>query len=313
MSESGQQRAAHIRKSYTEESFEAAFPGINRRSKATHVPPDLEGVAPSEFLVGDSQGYDLGLDSCDDAQLNFRAIMALGLFNYGSHYGSIAAPPAQWNLGVLTWYTIKVSPRWNRLVLITSAPDNVMQRIVPDSFHASRTPGMRLLRSHGRTYVARHIPTGAEIVVTSREDGKSDGVHNPMASRFLLMSDVPVSRREEEQLSSLPGMARNARRLLAGLVTRMSMTDPRRKWSTGNWYWDPLERPESENRESGDTERRLWGEGYEWDIEWHGYPHPSDVAQSMTDPVVGLQGSRLGRNRNSYEVILGSSVLRVKK
>ncbi|MFF8500753.1 hypothetical protein ACF07L_08885 [Streptomyces anulatus] len=307
MSNSGQRRAAHIRKSYTDESYEAAFTGIGRKLKAPHVPPEFKNVVPSE---SDPQAYDHGLDSCDELQLNFRSIMALGLFNRGS----IGAPPGKWDLSTLTWYTITVSPRWKQLVLITNAPDNVMERIVPrvDS-PVIGIPGMRLLRSHGRTYVARHVPTGAEIVTTSRSDGKSSGVHYPKSARLLPMSDVPMNREEERLVSDLPSMARNARRLLAGLVARMSTKDPRKKWATGNWYWDPLERPERERRRVEGPERRLWGAGYEWELEWTGFPYPIDVARSLTDPVIGLRGSRLGKNRNSYEVILGSSVLRINK
>ena len=96
-------------------------------------------------------------------------------------------------------------------------------------------------------------------------------------------------------------------------MTRMSMTDSRKKWASGNWYWDPLDRPESERRRSEWPERRLWGAGFEWKMEWTGFPHPTDVANSLVDPVVGLRGSRLGSNDESYEVILGSSVLRIKK
>ena len=310
MSNSGQQRAAYIRKKYTDESYEAALPGIGRRLKATHIPSELKGMVPPELASRDPRAYDHGLDSCDEAQLKFRSIMALGLFNRGS----IAAPPGKWDLSILTWYTITVSPRWKQLVLITHPSDNVMERIVP---HAGPLifgiPGMRLLRSHDRTYVARHIPTGAEIVTTSRADGKSDGIHNPGASRSRLMSDVPLTREEERLVSDLPPIARNARRLLAGLVTRMSMTDARKKWATGNWYCDPLKRPASESRRALWPERRLWGAGCEWEMEWTGFPHPIDVTRSLTDPVVGLRGSRLGGNKNSCEITLGSSVLRIKK
>ncbi|MFJ1803684.1 hypothetical protein [Streptomyces sp. NPDC088180] len=307
MSNSGRRRAARLRKIYTDESYEAALPGIGRKLKAPHVPSGFKNMLSSE---PDPQIYDHGLDSCDELQLKFRSTMALGLFNRGS----IGAPPGKWDLSTLTWYTITVSPRWNQLVFITNAPDNVMERIVPKAdTRVIGIPGMRLLRSHGRTYMARHVPTGAEIVTTSRSDGASRGVHYPPSARSLPMSDVPMNREEERLVSDLPSMARNARRLLAGLVTRMSTADPRRRWATGNWYWDPLERPESESRRVEWPERRLWGSGYEWEMEWTGFPYPIDVALSLTDPAIGLRGSRLRENRRSYEVILGSSVLRIKK
>ncbi|MFE6770132.1 hypothetical protein ACFVFD_14320 [Streptomyces fimicarius] len=307
MSNSGQRQAAHIRKNYTDESYEAAFPGIGRKLKALHGSSTFDAAVPSGLQP---PAYDHGLDSCDEVQLNFRSIMALGLFNRGS----IGAPPGKWDLSTLTWYTITVSARWKQLVLITNAPDNVMERIIPSGESSViGIPGMRLLRSHGRTYVAHHIPTGAEIVTTSRADGKSSGVHNPKASRSLPMSDVPMNDAEERLASDLPSMDRNARQLLAGLVTRMSTADPHKKWATGNWYWDPLERSESECRRVEWPERRLWGAGCEWEMEWTGFPYPIDVARSLTDPVIGLRGSRLGKSRIFYEVILGSSVLRIKK
>ncbi|WP_164492560.1 hypothetical protein [Streptomyces sp. CNQ-509] len=255
--------------------------------------------------------HDHGMDACEEGQLAFRSLVALGIFNRGD----MGAPPAAWHLHPLTTYTITVSPRWNRLVFITGAPDNVMGYFVP-GFGSAEFPGMRLISAYEGTYVARHVPTGAEFVSTHRRSGTSKKrlgpEENPLGFRSFKSIREPLVADEEQAIASIPTMARNARRLLAGLVTRLSSKDPRGRWAIGNWYNDPLRRSPSEERHDPFPERRLWGAGYEWDLEWTGYPYPSDVAQSLTDPAIRLPGARVARNRKGYEVILGSSVLRIR-
>jgi len=283
MSNSGKKQIARARMKYSGEKYEASLAGI----------PNVRAH---------------GLDSCSRGQEEFRALLALGLFNRGS----IAAPPGEWGLHSLTWYTITVSPRWQRLVFISRAPDNVMQYFVPVDLQYSRLPGMRLIGVHGSGILARHIPTGAEFASTSRVDGAC-AVEGKTDYRFMLGVDEPLFEEEKRRLRAIPPMSRDGRFLLAGLLTRMSMVDARKNWATGNWFWDPLQREDVKARRTGDPQRRLWGAQGEWDIQWTGYPHPRDVALAMTDPVVGVEGARLDNCKGSYEVTLRSAVLRIRK
>ncbi|GDY52234.1 hypothetical protein SVIO_028570 [Streptomyces violaceusniger] len=198
MSNSMKKRTAHARKAYSGEVYEAALAGIP--NDRTH-----------------------GLDSCTPGQRKMNALLALGLFNRGEQ----GAPPAKWMLSTLTWYTITVSPRWNHLVFITDAPDNVTRYLVPHGDSTPRLPGMRLRAIHDyRTYALEHVPTGARLVVSSRSDGKTHGERESSHFDFRTLDD-PLDPVEERQLADVPPMGDAAQTLLAGMAVRMSMTDPR--------------------------------------------------------------------------------------
>lgn len=285
MSNSRQKRAARIRMSFTGERYEAALSGISRQ-------------------------FGHGLDSCTAEQRKFRALLALGLFNRGDE----GAPPKLWTINTLTWYTIKVSPRWNQVAFIADAPMNVAQYLVPGDEEYLRVPGMRLKGGvFGSAYVLEHVPTGGQLVVTDRPSGKVAGRLSTADLRMLSL-DIPLLPEEKHLLAVLPAMADDAQTLLAGIAVRMSMADPARRWATGNWYWDPLERMDHTEVEGySDPQRRLWGEGDEWEVQWTGYPHVQDVALALTDPVIGVRDAKLSTWRHGYEVTLKDSVLRIRR
>ena len=285
MSDSGKKQAARSRMAYSGESYQAAFLGIpNDRSH--------------------------GLDSCALRQRELNAILALGLFNRGDE----GAFPKRWTISALTWYTITVSPRWNQLVFIADAPRNVAQYLVPDSVRYLRVPGIRLKGTHDAwSYAMEYLPTGAQLVVTGRSDGKLKGKLSTSADRMLSL-DTPLTLEEKRQLEALPVMDAAAQILVGGIAVRMSMTDPGRRWSTGNWYWDPLQREQDLEDDRGDEiQRRLWGEGSEWEAQWTGLPYAEDVARALTDPVVGVAGAGLSTRRRHYEVSLNGSVLKIRR
>ncbi|MET9866107.1 hypothetical protein ABZZ16_07885 [Streptomyces sp. NPDC006386] len=285
MSNSGKKQAARSRMKYSGELYEAALAGIP--NDRTH-----------------------GLDSCAPRQRQLNAILALGLFNRGDE----GAPPKRWTINALTWYTIKVSPRWNRLVFIADAPMNVAQYLVPSSENFLRVPGMRLKGGvFGSAYVLEHVPTGAQLVVTGRSSGKVTGRLSTTDLRMLSL-DTPLLPEEKRLYAALPAMADDAQTLLAGIAVRMSMADPARRWATGNWYWDPLERMgHAEVEGYSDPQRRLWGEGDEWEAQWTGYPYAQDVAFALTDPAIGVRGAKLSTRRRGYEVSLKGSVLKIRR
>ena len=283
MPNSVKKRAAHMRKAYSGEIYEAALAGI-------------------------SNDHAHGLDSCVPGQRKMNALLALGLFNRGED----GAPPAKWLLSTLTWYTITVSPRWNQLVFISDAPDNVTRYLVPHGDSTPRLPGMRLRAMYDyRTYALEHVPTGAQLVVTSRLDGKLQGVREVSHFDFRTLDD-PLDSVEERQLADIPPMCDAAQTLLAGMAARMSMADPKGRWATGNWYWDPLRRDDGRGRDGdSDPQRKLWGAEDEWEAQWTGLPYPGDVAAALTDPMVGISGARLAKTKRVYHVDFGDSVLKI--
>ncbi|MEV7288329.1 hypothetical protein AB0O01_27905 [Streptomyces sp. NPDC093252] len=285
MSNSVKKKAAHSRMKYSGELYKAALAGIpNDRSH--------------------------GLDSFAPQQRQLNAMLALGLFNRGDE----GASPKRWTINTLTWYTIKVSPRWNRLVFIADAPMNVAQYLVPDSENYLRVPGMRLRGGvFGSCYVLEHVPTGGELVVTDDPNGKAVGRLSDTDRRMLSL-DTPLLSEEKRLYAALPVMTPDAQTLLAGVAVRMSMADPGRRWATGNWYWDPLQRMgHTEVEGYGDPQRRLWGEGDEWEAQWTGYPYAQDVALALTDPVIGVRDAKLSTRRHGYEVTLKGSVLKIRR
>ncbi|MFI1280210.1 hypothetical protein ACH4U5_05505 [Streptomyces sp. NPDC020858] len=118
-------------------------------------------------------------------------------------------------------------------------------------------------------------------------------------------------------LSLVPAMTGDARRLLAGLVTRYTLEDPAGQWAT-SWDGDPLDRPGDLREERlpfrEGVQRRLWGTGDHWELQWTGYPYPEDLATALTDPTVGVSGTRLGRLRHGrYEASLGRRLCRTRR
>ena len=278
MSNSSAKQAARQRMKYSGESYSAALSGI-----------------PND----NSHGF----DSCTPEQLELRALLALGFLNTELHPGS----PAHWGLHTLSAYTITVSPRWNRLVLVADAPRNVVAYLIPRrGSRRMRLPGLRLVEIRGTdTYVMLHLPTGAEMAVTGQPSGRTTGRVRAAGRDYLTVDDEPTES-EIRLLEELPAMSSGIRLLLAGVTARLSTVDAKRQWAVANWYWDPLDRPGGERNEQEELDgprRYLWGSGNRWKLTWTGHPRQSDLVDALTDDRVGVEGAT-GREAHRSQLIL---------
>ncbi|MFI0789583.1 hypothetical protein ACH4Q6_28745 [Streptomyces lydicus] len=284
MPESQRKMAARIRSLYTGERFAAAKAGIARDNSP-------------------------GLDACLSQQRELRALLALGLLNRGLDYST----PAGWHMATLSAYTITASPRFERMVLITDVPHNVVGWLLPAPNGAGGLPGLRVEEHRGYgTYVMRHVPTNAQLVVTNNPSGTPTGSRSESYVDFFTV-DTPLTPSEREQLARVPSMTENAQRLLAGVFCRISARDPHGGWAIGNWFYDPLRRPgwlDSDRRPGRD--RKLHGADDSWDLEWDPYPYPDDLAAAMTDPVLGVPGARAISAVGELTITLGGATLRLR-
>lgn len=214
----------------------------------------------------------------------------------------------------ITAYNLNISPRHNELVIFTNASDNVTNWLVPQSNSGLGLPGMRLQsQPNGSTYRLVHLPTGARLTVTSRDEGSmgfSDGEEWSSRARFVV--DVPVSRKEQTSLASIPPMSEDMTRILAALVVRICTKHPRNRWALGTWAWDPLNRSPRPECSSSNTLRSLWGANNDWELRWEGYPFPDDVAASFTDPVIGLDGVEVTGIDPVYDIALNDAVVHIR-
>jgi len=214
-------------------------------------------------------------------------------------------------LHTLVAYDITVSPRYNRLVLITDVPHNVAPYLLPSRDGGSSLPGLRLEEFRGRrTYIARHLPTGAQLVVTGNPSGTWGASRRPSPRGDFYSVDEPLTTSEQTQLDEVPGMGADAECLLAGLATRIATQDPRGRWAIGNWFSDPLQRSGWLN--DGSEERygkQLWGSANRWIFRWNGFPYVEDVATSLTAPQVGIPGATMHDAGDRVEVRLGAATL----
>lgn len=268
----------------------------------------------SEALASAAKGLGtngaIGLDACSDTQRRFRALLAVHIFNAGQ----IGAPPKRAGVHTITAYNLNVSPRHNELVLFTNAADNVTDWLVPRTNSDFGVPGMRLQsRPNGGTYRLIHLPTGARLTVTSRdEDGMDAADEERWPSRDWFTVDVPVSRQEQTSLASIPPMSDDIIRLLSALAVRICTKHPRKQWALGTWAWDPLGRNPRPSNNSGDTLRSLWGANDDWELRWEGYPFPDDVVASLTDAVIGLDGIEVAGMDPIYDIALNDAVVHVR-
>ncbi len=260
-------------------------------------------------LAGVPRDGSLGLDTCLPEQRTLRALLALGLFN---RLGlEEARPPAWWGLHTLVAYDITASPRHNRLVLITDVPHNVAPYLLPSRDGGSSLPGLRLEEFRGRrTYVARHLPTGAQLVVTGNPSGTWSATQRPSPRWDFFSVDEPLTKSERTKLEQVPDMSAGAECLLAGLTARIAAQDPQGRWAIGNWFSDPLQRPGWHN--AGSEERygkQLWGSAHQWSFRWNGFPYVEDVAASLTSPQVGVPGATVHDVGDRLDVRLGRTTL----
>lgn len=281
MPESSRKSIAKRRVQFTGERLEAARQGIARNKS-------------------------LGLDDCTASQQEFRALLALGLFNTKRAKSAAAA----WAIHYLTAYTIIVSPRWDRLVFIADAPDNVTNYVTRQENGISWIPGMRLEARHRNGgFVLRHIPTGAELVITSNRAGKADGKQEHHG--WHSWTSVQLDDKDESLLAGIPSWGPDAQRILAGLAVRLSLRDPAGMWGIGNWFWDPLQRKERNDRPRGE-ERSLLGGGDIWELDWSGYPYQEDLVAALMHPEAGIHGAKCKSSGEGYTIFLGDARLVVR-
>ncbi|MCB5909654.1 hypothetical protein [Streptomyces pinistramenti] len=254
----------------------------------------------------------LGLDTCSPEQRRLRALMTLGLFNrpgsWQPHRG-IAA----WGLHTLVAYDIIASPRFNRLVVIADVPHNVAPYLLPSRDGGSSLPGLRLEEFRGRrTCVTRHLPTGAQLVITGNSSGAWDGNLRPFPRWDFYPVNRLHTRPERAQLEEVPDMSEDTERLLAGLMCCIAARGAEGRWAIGNWFSDLPMRPGWLRDEGEDRyEKQLQGSGRQWTFRWNGFPHVDDVAASLTASPIGSSGAVARDTGDHFEVRLDDATLRL--
>ncbi|MGP9021183.1 hypothetical protein ACT1U9_22655 [Streptomyces sp. BR1] len=281
----------------------------SRRKATARIRALYTGEKPAAAQAGIARDHSIGLDACRSDQHQIRALLAIGFLNQGIDYDG----PAGWQLAVLNTYTFTVSPRFERLALITDVPDNVANRLLRRPAGTTGLPGLRLeeYRSGG-SYVMRHLPTCAQIVVTRNSFGAPTGTRKEPHSDCMT-TDTPITDAERDQLATVPRMTMEAQCLLAGVFSRIGARDPHGTWAIGNWFYDPLERPGwLDNPRSPFEARKLHGADDSWELEWGAYPYPGDLATAMTDPVVGIPGARTVSAAGDLTITLGGAALHLR-
>ncbi|MGV9357715.1 hypothetical protein [Streptomyces misionensis] len=282
------------------------MPGSSRKSAARNRAL-YTGEKPAAAQAGIPRDHSIGLDTCCPEQCEFRALMALGYLNYGVDYDG----PAGWYLSVLSSYTITVSPRFDRTVIITDVPHNVAGRLLRGPAGGGGLPGLRIEEYRGHeSYILRHMPTGAQLVITANSSGKPVGTQKDPHIHGLTTS-VPLTDAEKEELARVPGMTAEARRLLAGIFSRITTQDPYGGWAIGNWFYDPLKRPGWLDSPRRPGYRRLRGSGDSWELQWESVPYLNDLVSALTGPVIGIPGAEAMSTPDRLVISLGGATLRL--
>jgi hypothetical protein len=249
-----------------------------------------------------------GLDDCTARQRDLRAMLALYVFN--SEPVVIGRWPRETrirpeHMSTITCYDSVVSPRHDHLVLVSHAPDNVIQYLEKNGH--SPIPGLRpgavepTARGY-RCYDFVHMPTGALLTVTSDKLGPDqDRVALARSHADAIAgADAELTPAERDVLKALPTMTAGAKRLLAGLAVRTNLANPDGTWYLGAWF--------------DQDRRRLIGEGDHWDLEWFGgYPSAHDLVACLTDRMIGIAGiSARFLGPPGYQLRLGTAHLTVR-
>ncbi|WDN51588.1 hypothetical protein [Streptomyces clavuligerus] len=201
------------------------------------------------------------------------------------------------------------SPQFNRIVLIADAPHNVAPYLLPRG-RRTALPGLRLESFQGRhTYLARHLPTGAQLVVTGNASGTWGGARRSAPRRFRTTDDC-LTAQEHAELDLVPEISDAAARLLAGLICRITAKDPHGDWAVG-WFVDPLDRDGWNCSDEVPFEKKLSGSQDLWTLRWNGLPYADDVATALTHDPIGIPGAVVHDTGDQVEVRLGPAVLRL--
>ncbi|GIJ13036.1 hypothetical protein ACFFMR_25990 [Micromonospora andamanensis] len=280
MSNYGRRSGARIRRCYTRELLPTAMQGISRDGR-------------------------LGLDECTPEQLKLRVLLALHLFNMGD---VSALHTTSGTVGILSNYTITVSPRYDDLVMITDVPGNITNYLAPKESSAA-IPGVRMLGIDSNEFRMVHLPTGARLRVT-RDPGCHLG--DPYEHRRAWWApDKAMTPQEIDSIATMPVPTPDAAAMIAALVTRFNCVDPEKNWS-GSWYSDPLERSSPKSSHESDR-RQLTGGGSQWLLRWNGYPLAYDLAQMICDPVFGLSDTVSHEGAAGIDLRRGGSTLRLRQ
>ncbi|MCK7623533.1 hypothetical protein MUU72_10580 [Streptomyces sp. RS10V-4] len=280
----------------------------SRRKAAAYTRALYTGEKLTAAQAGIARDHSMGLDACRPEQHEFRALLAFGYLNHGVDYDG----PAGWHLSVLSSYTLTVSPRFERVVLITDVPHNVASRLLRGPNGGNGLPGLRVEEHRGYgSYVMRHLPTGAQLVITNNPSGTPAGARNEPYIDYLT-ADTPLTSAERDQLARVPSMTAEARRLLASVFCRITANDPHGGWAIGNWFYDPLQRPGWLDNPHRPGNRRLHGAGDSWELQWEADPHPDDLAAAMTDPIIGIPGAKIVSAAGQLTITLGDATLRLR-
>lgn len=266
---------------------------------ASVVRAGFTGEVPATARPGIDRFGGLGLDHCTPEQTELRALLALACFNHGP----LTAPSLRWRVGHIGAYAPVISPRFDHLVLIVSACNNVALRLV-GSHSDPHVPGMRVEERLGYDlWRLRHLPTGAQMYVSERSTflAKQDrGQPLPSLRRRLGVED-PLTAAERDMFAAVPAISHSMKRLLAGVWVRMSLRDPGGSFDIGGWFTDPLDR--TPERGQWTSACRLWGYQSRWDLEWRGYPFPDDLIAALTHPSAGIKGAMADRTSTHSWVI----------
>jgi hypothetical protein len=285
------------------------------RSAYTGETPKIAGRAVGRHRTA-------AIDLCTPKQVRLRALLGKLMFNSGEG----AAPFGSSSVAAVTMYNFVVSPQFNDLRIIASAPTNVTGRLLGRGCNPSERKGVPGLRLTGAspgapsvqrcTYQLAHLPTGATVTVTERFAEFTPTGHDDLDTLTHAhnwpMHDAPLTPTEQEWLDGVPQSSGDADRLFAAVVVRLNLRDPKGTWAIGNWFSDPLGEPLRQPvfHNLGLPDRSLQGSGEHWTLTWDGYPYVDDLVYALTDPVVGLAG--LTVEPAGLEVVLRLGTARLK-
>ncbi|KOX18543.1 MULTISPECIES: hypothetical protein [unclassified Streptomyces] len=258
---------------------------------ASIIRAGFTGEVPATALPGIDRSGGLGLDHCTPEQTELRALLALACFNHGT----LTAPRLRWRVGQIGAYDPVISPRFDHLVLIVNACDNIALRLVGSSTDP-HIPGMRVEERLGYyLWSLRHLPSGAQMYVSERNTlsaGRGPARCLPNLRRRLGVEE-PLTADDYNKLAAVPEISPSMKRLLAGIWVRMSLRDPNGSFDLGGWCINPLDRTTERARWAPTS--RLWGHEGRWDLEWRVYPFPDDLIAALTHPIAGIEGVMVDR------------------
>lgn len=283
-------------------------PRPSSKSSAGQLRARFTGEHVSAATAGIGPDNSSGLDHCSPAQRELRFLLGLYTFNAGSLGDEVFA------LGIdsIVTYTMEVSPRHDELVLFAEAPDNLTGRLVGTYGEGARFPGLRLEEHpNGGTYCLLHLPTGARMTITSRDEAARHHRTSPPRLDRWGTAEQRVTDQEKATLSTIPVATPAMMTLIGGLFVRIGAEDVDRRWSLGMWSWDPLHRKPALSRPRYGRSCGLWGAVDQWELTWEGRPFAADVVSSLSDPFVGIAGVAVSGEDPDYRVCLDEATLRV--